>query len=86
MISKKGKKGKKVRTFETGLNKIFKRNDQYYVFKVSEVLEPRRREFTEAKGLVTAAYQNLLEQEWLAELRKNHKIEVNYDNLYKVGK
>lgn len=78
------KKGKKIRKFKKGLNKIFERKGEYYVFKVAEVLEPREREFKEAKGLVTAAYQNQLEEEWLIELRKKHEIEVHYDALYSV--
>ncbi|MEO9531292.1 MAG: peptidylprolyl isomerase [Crocinitomicaceae bacterium] len=83
---KKGKKGKKSLVFKKGLNKIFSRNDEYYVFNVSEVLEPRNREFKEAKGLVTAAYQNQLEKDWLEQLRKEHKIEIQHDALYAVGK
>jgi peptidyl-prolyl cis-trans isomerase SurA len=67
------------------LNKIFSRNDEYYVFNVTDVLEPRNREYKEAKGLVTAAYQNQLEKNWLAQLRKEHKIEVQ-PTLYEVGK
>ena len=83
---KKGKKGKKSLKFKKGLNKIFSRNDEYYVFNVTEVLEPRNREFKEAKGLVTAAYQNQLEKDWLAKLRTEHKIEIQHDALYAVGK
>ncbi|MFT4599857.1 MAG: peptidyl-prolyl cis-trans isomerase SurA [Arenicella sp.] len=79
------KKGKKARKFKAGLNKIFVRNDEYYVLKVDEILQPRNREFKEAKGLVTAAYQNQLEKDWLAGLRKSHKIEVQ-EALYDVGK
>lgn len=79
------KKGKKIRKFKKGVNKTFVMNDEYYVFKVNEVLQPRNREFKEAKGLVTAAYQNQLEKEWLANLRKSHKIEIHKDALYAVG-
>lgn len=79
------KKGKKVRKFKKGVNKTFVKNDEYYVFKVNEVLQPRNREFKEAKGLVTAAYQNQLEKEWLASLRNSHKIEIHHDALYAVG-
>lgn len=82
---KKGKKGKKVRKFKKGLNKIYESNDEFYVFKVEDVLEPRTREFKEAKGLVTAAYQNKLERDWLASLRKSHKIEIHQEALYAVG-
>ena len=79
------KKGKKYRSFTTGVNKIFEKNGEYYVFKVEEVMQPREREFKEAKGLVTAAYQNQLEKDWLAQLRTSHTIEVHSDALYAVG-
>jgi len=79
------KKGKKIRTFSKGINKAYKYNDEYYILQVDEVLEPRNREFSEAKGLVTAAYQNQMEKDWLASLRKSFKIEIHHDALYNVG-
>jgi peptidyl-prolyl cis-trans isomerase SurA len=79
------KKGKKIRKFKKGYNKIFEKNGEYYFFQVSEILQPREREFREAKGLVTAAYQNELEKSWLIELRKNHTIEIHTEALYAVG-
>lgn len=79
------KKGKKSRKFKEGLNKIFEKDGEFYVINVDKVLAPRNREFSEAKGLVTAAYQNQLERDWLKSLRDNHKIEVQEDALYNVG-
>ena len=79
------KKKFKVRKFKPGLNKIFERNGEYYVFDVEEVLPPRARQFSEAKGLVTAAYQNKLESEWIDELRGKYDIVVNREVLYGVG-
>ena len=79
------KKGKKTRTFTKGLNKAYKYNDEYYILKVDEVLEPRNRAFGEAKGLVTAAYQNQMEKDWLEMLRKSFKIEIHTEALYNVG-
>lgn len=82
---KKGKKGKKVRKFKTGINKAFAKDGSYYVFKVTEIMQPRNREFKEAKGLVTAAFQNQMEKDWLEGLRKSHTIEIHHDALYAVG-
>ena len=79
------KKGKKIRKFKTGINKVFEHEGSFYVFKVEEILKPRKREFSEAKGLVTAAYQNQLEKEWLASLREKYEIEIVHDHLYKLG-
>jgi peptidyl-prolyl cis-trans isomerase SurA len=76
----------KLKTFEKGLNKPYKNGDLYYVFNVKEVLEPRQREYSEAKGLVTAAYQNQLEKEWLLELRKKYNVVINTENLHSIAK
>ena len=43
------------------------------------------REFSEARGLVTAAYQNQLEKEWLEALRKKYTIKVHETALYGLG-
>ena len=78
---KKGKKGK-IRTFEKGRNKAFKYNKAIYIFDVEEVIPPSQRKFTEAKGLVTAAYQNELQDKWLTELRSKSKITIQKEVLY----
>ncbi|MCG8577696.1 MAG: peptidylprolyl isomerase [Flavobacteriales bacterium] len=82
-IYKKGKL-KGTRKFKAGINKTYEYNDEYYIMVVKEVLEPRNREFHEAKGLVTAAYQNQMEQEWLASLRNTYKIDIKTDVLYSL--
>lgn len=80
------KDGDKIRTFNTGMNKTFVYNGEYYIFKVEEVMQPRQREFKEAKGLVTASYQNELEKNWIKSLRDKYTIEIKHDALYSVGK
>ena len=54
--------------------------------KVNEILQPKEKEFAEAKGAITSDYQNYLEQKWINELFAKHKITVNTKNLYAVGK
>lgn len=75
----------KIRKFKMGVNKIFVFRDEYYVFDVEEILAPRVREFSEAKGLVTAAYQAEVEQKWLQELRARFKYVVDYNVLYSLS-
>lgn len=81
----KAPKAPKIRTFKMGVNKMFVYKDEYYVFDVEEIMEPRVREFAEAKGLVTAAYQTELENKWLKELRTKYTIVINEDVLYGLG-
>lgn len=69
-----------------GLNAPFEADGKFYVVKVAEVLQPGTKEFHEAKGAITSDYQNHLEKEWLAELANKHKIIVNTDVLYSLGK
>ena len=44
---------------------------------IYEVLEPEPKNLKEAKGIVTADYQNFLEEEWIKNLRNKYKIKVN---------
>jgi len=81
-IKKKGNVSTKI--FTAGINKVYVNEDVYYVFGVKEVLAAREREFSEAKGLVTAAYQNQMEAEWLAQLRKKYSIQINEEVLHSL--
>lgn len=45
-----------------------------------------QRTFDEAKGLVISDYQTVLEEKWVAELRKKYPVKVNEDVLKKLLK
>lgn len=51
---------------------------------VNGVLQPMPKTLKEAKGLVTAKYQDYLEEAWIEELRKKYNVEVNFDVLYMI--
>jgi len=51
-----------------------------YVFLAGKVLK-RPEEYTDERGKVTSAYQDYLEQEWVAELRQKYTVEVNQEAL-----
>jgi peptidyl-prolyl cis-trans isomerase SurA len=76
----------KDRTLNKGINKTFELDGKFYVIKVNELLDPKEKEFSEAKGAATSDYQNFLEKNWLEELAKKHAIKINYDVLYSLGK
>ena len=69
-----------------GLNKVIEADGKFYVLKVNEKIAPGTKEFHEAKGAITSDYQNYLEKKWLEELANKHKITVNNDVLYSLGK
>jgi peptidyl-prolyl cis-trans isomerase SurA len=74
------------KAFNKGVNAPYEFEGKYYVIKVNEKLEPKQKEFSEAKGAITSDYQNYLEQEWINALYSKHEITVNSKNLYAVGK
>lgn len=51
-----------------------------------KVLKKGPQEYTDVKALVVADYQELLEKEWVAQLRKKYKVVVNQDVLATVNK
>jgi peptidyl-prolyl cis-trans isomerase SurA len=51
---------------------------------VRKVLKPEVKQLSEARGLVTADYQNYLEKEWIASLRARYPVEVNKEVLAKI--
>jgi len=54
-----------------------------FVF-VRGVLEPEIKKLNEARGLVTADYQNFLEKVWIAELRAKYPVKVDMELLKTV--
>jgi peptidyl-prolyl cis-trans isomerase SurA len=51
---------------------------------VRKTLKPEVKELSEARGLITADYQNYLEKEWIASLRAKYPVEVKQDVLVKI--
>ncbi len=52
--------------------------------RVKGVEPPSQKTLEEARGLVTADYQNYLEKEWVKELRKKYPVKINEKVLKKV--
>jgi peptidyl-prolyl cis-trans isomerase SurA len=50
------------------------------------VLPPQHKELNEARGIITADYQNYLESEWVKELRAKYKYVVHDDILRSISK
>ncbi|GGZ52632.1 peptidylprolyl isomerase [Mesonia mobilis] len=69
-----------------GVSKIYQNNGTYVVVKVNEVEKAETLTFEESKGQVISAYQNELEDRWIASLRAKHKVDVNKATLAKLKK
>jgi len=70
-----------------GLNKpqlIDELEGKYSFVIIEEKLPSQVKELKEAKGLITAAYQDYLEITWLDELRKKYPVTINKEILYSI--
>jgi peptidyl-prolyl cis-trans isomerase SurA len=47
-------------------------------------MPPSPKALEEARGAITAAYQDKLEKEWIAELRARYPVTVNKEVLYSI--
>ena len=70
--------------WEKGLQGPLKSGDNQVFVLVKDVLEPTPKSLKEARGLVTAAYQNYLEQQWIEELRNKYEYTANAELLKKI--
>ena len=69
---------------EKGFRKVIYHDDN----KISliNVVEPQPKKLSEARGLITADYQNYLEKQWIDELRSKYKIKLHRDVLKSIVK
>lgn len=71
-------------TWEKGLQGPLEDGNNKVFVLVKDVLEPTPKSLKEARGLVTAAYQSYLEQEWIKELRGKYKFTANEELLKQI--
>jgi peptidyl-prolyl cis-trans isomerase SurA len=64
-----------------GLSENMNINKQVVFVKVVNTIAPEPKSLSEAKGLVTNDYQNVLEKEWIDSLRSKYKFELKQDVL-----
>lgn len=76
----------KSQNWKKGINKPRLINNKHVFCNVKKLLPNRPKELNEAKGIITAAYQEYLENEWLKELENKHKITVNKSVLHSINK
>lgn len=57
-----------------------------YVFAIGKNLKYSPEDYSDVRGLVTADYQEYLEKEWIAALRKKYTVEIDQNVLKTVKK
>ncbi|HKK10163.1 MAG TPA: peptidylprolyl isomerase [Bacteroidales bacterium] len=62
--------------WEKGLSETKKHNDNQFFVYIDRFVAPEPKTLDEAKGPVTADYQNYLEKEWIKELRERYDFKV----------
>jgi len=67
--------------YEAGSSDV---EDLHVYVKIKKIIKPQAKELEEARGLVTADYQNYLEKEWVKNLKQKYPVTVNEKVLNKV--
>ena len=68
----------------TGLSADLITDGHVTIADVTKVVPPTPKTLDEARGLITAAYQDSLEKEWIQELRGKYAVNVNKEVLYSI--
>lgn len=67
-----------------GLQPDVKLDDRTVVADIKGVRVPEPKSLDEARGLITAAYQDELEKNWIKELRSKYTVSVDQDVLHSI--
>jgi peptidyl-prolyl cis-trans isomerase SurA len=67
-----------------GLTANIQLDDRVVIADVKGVRPAEPKTMDEARGLITAAYQDSLEKAWIAELRAKYPVTVDQDVLYSI--
>lgn len=70
--------------WKPGFSTETKTGEKTTMIFVHQVLSPEPKKLNEARGIITADYQNYLEQEWIKELRAKYPYEVNHEVLSSI--
>lgn len=70
--------------FSEGLNKPMMFNGKYVLVNIDKKLPAAPKKLKEAKGAITAAYQEYLEKVWITQLKGTYEVTVYEDVLYSI--
>ncbi|WP_298147130.1 peptidylprolyl isomerase [Flavobacterium sp.] len=63
--------------WKEGLSEVLQKGDYYYLVEIKKILPAADKIFEEAKGKIINDYQQYLESNWVTNLKKDFKIDVN---------
>lgn len=67
-----------------GISKVIHKDNSFYVVRVLKVIEPEPKKINEARGIITADYQNYLHDQWIKELEKKYSVNINQEVLKSI--
>lgn len=67
--------------WQEGVSNTLTDGNNFIIILVNKKLSPELKSLNEAKGIVTADYQNYLEKEWLQSLRQKYPFTINKEVL-----
>jgi len=66
---------------QKGVSDVIVSGHTYYIVDINNIVDATNRTLDEARGIITADYQNELEKNWLIELKKEHTVQINRELL-----
>lgn len=72
-------------TWKPGLTSPIRSDEKILLVQVWEVRKPEVKSIDEVRGIITADYQNYLEEKWIADLKNKYNIVINQDLLHKIA-
>ncbi len=72
--------------WKKGVSENVDKNGKVSFVIVHEKLDPEPKSFDEARGLITAGYQDYLEKEWIKQLRAKYPVVIHEDVLATLTK
>ncbi len=70
--------------WKKGITDLRQEDDANLFVWVQEVVKPMPKKLNEAKGQITADYQDFLEKEWVNSLKNKYSIVINEENLKSI--
>jgi peptidyl-prolyl cis-trans isomerase SurA len=72
--------------FVSGTTKVYKEDGNFILVKIFSISKEEQQDFNDVKGKIMNDYQNVIQKNWLEELRTKHKIKVYKSKLRSTRK